>query len=209
MLLKLHPDNPSSRNLKTIVNCLKDGGIIIYPTDTVYGLGCDIFQPKAVERICRIKGIDPARAQFSFICHDLSQLSDFTKGIDTPLFRLLRRSLPGPFTFILPASREVPKILKAKKNTIGIRVPDNLICQTIVRELQHPIMSSSLPGHSHVEEYTDPEVIHEKFEKLVDIVVDGGIGGIVPSTVVDCTGPKPIIIREGAGHIVGLVVKDA
>ena len=209
MLLKLHPENPSARNLKTIINCLKDGGIIIYPTDTVYGMGCDIFQPKAVERICRIKGIDPARAQFSFICHDLSQLSDFTKGIDTPLFRLLRRSLPGPFTFILPASREVPKLLKAKKNTVGIRVPDNLICQTIVQELQRPIMSSSLPGNSPVEEYTDPEVIHEKFEKLVDIVVDGGIGGIVPSTVVDCTGSKPVIIREGAGHIVGLVVKDS
>lgn len=209
MLLKLHPENPSARNLKTIVNCLKDGGVIIYPTDTVYGMGCDIFQPKAVERICRIKGIDPARAQFSFICHDLSQLSDFTKGIDTPLFRLLRRSLPGPFTFILPASREVPKLLKAKKNTVGIRVPDNLICQTIVQELQRPIMSSSLPGNSPVEEYTDPEVIHEKFEKLVDIVVDGGIGGIVPSTVVDCTGTKPVIIREGAGHIVGLVVKDS
>lgn len=209
MLLKLHPENPSARNLKTIVNCLKDGGVIIYPTDTVYGMGCDIFQPKAVERICRIKGIDPARAQFSFICHDLSQLSDFTKGIDTPLFRLLRRSLPGPFTFILPASREVPKLLKAKKNTVGIRVPDNLICQTIVQELQRPIMSSSLPGNSPVEEYTDPEVIHDKFEKLVDIVVDGGIGGIVPSTVVDCTGTKPAIIREGAGHIVGLVIKGA
>lgn len=209
MLLKLHPENPSARNLKTIVNCLKDGGVIIYPTDTVYGMGCDIFQPKAVERICRIKGIDPARAQFSFICHDLSQLSDFTKGIDTPLFRLLRRSLPGPFTFILPASREVPKLLKAKKNTVGIRVPDNLICQTIVQELQRPIMSSSLPGNSPVEEYTDPEVIHDKFEKLVDIVVDGGIGGIVPSTVVDCTGTKPAIIREGAGHIVGLVIKGS
>lgn len=207
MLLKLHPQNPGTRNLKTITQCLLEGGIIIYPTDTVYGMGCDIFQPKAVERICRIKGVDPLKAQFSFICHDLSQLSDYTKSIDTPLFRMLKRSLPGPFTFILPASKAVPKLLKAKKNTIGIRVPDNVICNTIVQELGHPIMSSSLPGNRKVEEYTDPEVIHEKFGNMVDMVVDGGIGGTVTSTVVDCTGPKPVIIREGAGHLIGVVVQ--
>jgi tRNA threonylcarbamoyl adenosine modification protein (Sua5/YciO/YrdC/YwlC family) len=208
MLLKLHAQNPAPRSLKTIVECLKDGGVIIYPTDTVYGMGCDIFHPKAVERICRIKAVDPMKAQFSFICNDLSQLADYAKSIDTPLFRLLKRSLPGPFTFILPASKSVPKLLKAKKNTIGIRVPDNLICTRIVEQLSHPIMSSSLPGNSLVEEYTDPEVIHDKFGHLVDLVVDGGIGGTVPSTVVDCTGEKPLIVREGAGHLIGIVVQE-
>lgn len=208
MLLKLHAQNPAPRALKTILACLRDGGVIIYPTDTVYGMGCDIFEPKAIERICRIKGVDPLKAQFSFICNDLSQLSDYTRSIGTPLFRLLNRSLPGPFTFILPASKAVPKLLKAKKNTVGIRVPDNNICRTILTELEHPIMSSSLPGNAPIAEYTDPEVIHEKFGHLVDIVVDGGIGGAIPSTVVDCTGEKPVIIREGAGHLVGVVIQE-
>lgn len=208
MLLKLHVQNPAPRTMKTIVQCLKDGGVIIYPTDTVYGMGCDIFQPKAVERICLIKGVDPLKAQFSFICNDLSQLADYTRSIDTPLFRLLKRSLPGPFTFILQASRSVPKLLKAKKNTVGIRVPDNLICKTIVEQLEHPIMSSSLPGNVRIAEYTDPEVIHEKFGHLVDLVVDGGIGGAIPSTVVDCTGSRPVIVREGAGHLVGVVIQE-
>lgn len=198
MLLKLHEKNPSVRNLKMVVDCLKDGGIIIYPTDTVYGIGCDIFQNKAIERICRIKNIDPKKAQFSFVCHDLSQLAEFTKSVNTPLFRLLKRSLPGAFTYILPASKTVPKMLKAKKNTVGIRVPDNLICQSIVRELGHPVMSSSLPDNSDVEEYTDPEIIHEKFGHLVDIVVDGGVGGTIPSTVVDCTGEEPTVIQVGS-----------
>lgn len=200
MLLKLHSQNPSARNMKTIINCLKDGGIIIYPTDSVYGMGCDIFESKAVERICRIKGIDPQKAQFSFLCNDLSQLSAYTKSVDTPLFRLLKRSLPGPFTFILPASKMVPKLLKAKKNTVGIRVPDNLICRTIIQELGHPIMNTSLPD-GIIEEYTDPEAIHEKFGHLVNIVIDGGVGGTQPSTVVDCTGTEPRIIRPGAGHL--------
>lgn len=200
MLLKLHLQNPSVRNMKTIVNCLKKGGIIIYPTDSVYGMGCDIFNSEAVERICRIKGIDPQKAQFSFICNNLSQLSNYTKSVSTPLFRLLKRSLPGPFTFILPASKMVPKLIKAKKNTVGIRVPDNLICRTIVEELGHPIMNSSLPDDT-VEEYTDPEVIHEKFGNLVDIVIDGGPGGTQPSTVVDCTRGEPVVVRQGAGHL--------
>jgi tRNA threonylcarbamoyl adenosine modification protein (Sua5/YciO/YrdC/YwlC family) len=208
MLLKLHAQNPAPRALKTILACLRGGGVIIYPTDTVYGMGCDIFQPKAIERICLIKGVDPLKAQFSFICSDLSQLSDYTRSIDTPLFRLLNRSLPGPFTFILPASKAVPKLLKAKKNTVGIRVPDNNICKTILTELEHPIMSSSLPGNAPIAEYTDPEVIHEKFGHLVDIVIDGGIGGAVPSTVVDCTTDRPVIVREGAGHLVGVVIQE-
>jgi tRNA threonylcarbamoyl adenosine modification protein (Sua5/YciO/YrdC/YwlC family) len=199
MLLTLHPDNPNPRHLKTIVECLKDGGVIIYPTDTVYGMGCDISQHKAVERICRIKQINPAKAQFSFICSDLSHLSDYAKSVDTPVFRMLKKALPGPYTFILPASKMVPKILKAKKDTVGIRVPDNNICRAIVSELGNPIMSTSLPIEAYVEEYTDPEIIHEKFGKIVDIVVDGGIGGMTFSTVVDCTDSEPVLIREGAG----------
>jgi tRNA threonylcarbamoyl adenosine modification protein (Sua5/YciO/YrdC/YwlC family) len=198
MLLHLHPDNPQPRNIKTIVECLLDGGVIVYPTDTIYGLGCDIFHHKAVERICQIKQVNAAKAQLSFICYDLSDLSQYTKSISTPLYRMLRNYLPGPYTFILPASKQVPKILKSKKDTIGLRVPDNPIALALIKELGHPILSSSLPGEM-VEEYTDPEVIHDKFEHLVDIVVDGGIGGIVPSTVVDCTSEEPHVIRMGLG----------
>jgi len=228
MLLHLHPDNPQPRNIKTIVECLLDGGVIIYPTDTIYGLGCDIFQHKAIERVCQIKQVNPAKARLSFICYDLSDLSQYTKSISTPLYRMLRNYLPGPYTFILPASKQVPKILKSKKDTIGLRVPDNKIALELIKELGHPVLSSSLPGEfigghrasgnfAHdrqisndrpsaeapqalpVEEYTDPEIIHDKFEHLVDIVVDGGIGGIVPSTVVDCTGEEPEVIRRGLG----------
>lgn len=199
MLLELHPQNPNPRNLKTVIECLKDGGVVIYPTDTVYGMGCDIFKNDAVERICRIKGIDPKKAHFSFICYDLSHLTDYTKSVDTPLFRLLKRALPGPYTFILPASRQVPKMLKTKRDTVGIRVPDNIICRTIVKELDNPLMSTSLPIEQYVEEYTDPEIIHEKFGKLVDIVIDGGPGGLTFSTVIDCTGDEPEVVREGAG----------
>ncbi len=200
MLLELHPQNPNPRNLKTVIECLKDGGVVIYPTDTVYGMGCDIFKNEAVARISRIKGIDPKKAHFSFICYDLSHLTDYTKSVDTPLFRLLKKALPGPYTFILPASRQVPKMLKTKRDTVGIRVPDNTICRTIVKELGNPVMSTSLPVDHYVEEYTDPEIIHEKFGKLVDIVINGGPGGIVTSTVVDCTGPEPELVREGAGN---------
>src|ERR1700712_5573475 len=157
MLLPVHPDNPQPRNLRTIVDCLLSGGIIVYPTDTIYGLGCDIFQHKAIERICRIKEIDPQKAQLSFVCHDLSDLSKYTKSISTPLYRLLKTHLPGPYTFILPASREVPKILQSKKSTIGLRIPNNNIAREIVEQLQHPILSASLPGEM-VEEYTDPEL---------------------------------------------------
>lgn len=199
MLLELHPQNPNPRHLKTIIECLKDGGIIIYPTDTVYGMGCDIFQHKAVERICRIKQIDPKKAHFSFICYDLSHLSDYAKSVDTPIFRVLKKALPGPYTFILNASREVPKLLKTKRDTVGIRVPDNNICRTIVKELGNPVMSTSLPVEEYVEEYTDPEIIHDKFGKLVDIVVDGGPGGMRFSTVIDCTSGEPELVREGVG----------
>jgi tRNA threonylcarbamoyl adenosine modification protein (Sua5/YciO/YrdC/YwlC family) len=199
MLLHIHPDNPNPRNVKAVVECLLDGGVIVYPTDTIYGLGCNIFQHKAIEKIAQIKKVDPAKAQLSFVCYDLSDLSKYTKSISTPLYRLLKNYLPGPFTFILPASKEVPKILNSKKHTIGLRVPDNNIARTIVKELSHPVLSASLPGEM-VEEYTDPELIYENFKNLVDIVVDGGIGGMVPSTIVDCTNEPYEVIRLGLGE---------
>ena len=198
MLLEIHPNNPNPRHIATVVDCLKSGGIIAYPTDTIYGLGCDIFQPKAIEKIAQIKGVDPAKAQLSFVCADLSDLSKYTKSISTPLYRLLKNYLPGPFTFILPASKQVPKLLQNKKNTIGLRIPDNNIASAIVTALEHPILSASLPGEM-VEDYTDPYVIHQNFENLVDIVIDGGIGGMIPSTIVDCTTDDYTVIREGAG----------
>jgi tRNA threonylcarbamoyl adenosine modification protein (Sua5/YciO/YrdC/YwlC family) len=198
MLLHVHPDNPNPRHIKTIVECLQEGGVIIYPTDTIYGLGCNIFQHKAIERISKIKNVQPEKAQLSFICHDLSDLSHYTKSISTPLYRLLKSHLPGAYTFILPASKEVPKILKSKKNTIGLRVPDNNIARTIVHELGHPILSASLPGEM-VEEYTDPALMYENFKNIVDIVVDGGIGSMVASTVIDCTQEPYEVIRMGAG----------
>ncbi|MEJ7611457.1 MAG: L-threonylcarbamoyladenylate synthase [Ferruginibacter sp.] len=202
MLIRLHPDNPQPRLIKQLAECMLDGGIIIYPTDTIYGIGCDIFQKKAIEKICRIKNTDPEKAQLSFICKDLSHLSDYTKSIDTPLYRMLKNHLPGPFTFILPASKEVPKILQSKKSTIGLRVPANKICHDLGEAVGHPILSASLPGEM-VEEYTDPEVIFENFKDRVDFVIDGGIGGIVPSTIVDCTSDNRQVIRQGAGEFEG------
>jgi len=199
MLIFIHPDNPQPRNIKTVVDCLRKGGVIIYPTDTIYGLGCDISNPEAIARIARIKNIDPKKAQFSFICSDLSHLSDYAKSVDTPVFRVLKACLPGPYTFILEASRLVPKLLKTKKDTVGIRVPDNKICHAIVSELGNPIMSASLPMDTDVEYYTDPEIMHDLFGDLVDIVIDGGIGSTLASTVVDCTSGAPELIRAGAG----------
>ena len=199
MLIQIHPNDPQPRLVKQVIECLKDGGIIIYPTDTIYGLGCDIFQHKAIDRICKIKNIDPLKAQLSFICRDLSHLSDYTKSIDTPLYRMLKRYLPGPYTFILPASKQVPKILQSKKSTIGLRVPDNVICQHILDALGNPILSTSLPGDM-VKDYTDPEIIYEKFGDLVDFVIDGGSGGMIPSTIVDCVTDEWAITRQGIGE---------
>ena len=198
MLLQIHPDNPQPRLIKQLADCLLDGGVIIYPTDTIYGIGCDIFQRKAIERICKIKNIDPQKAQLSFICEDLSNLSDYTKSIDTPLYRMLKNYLPGPYTFILPASKLVPKILQSKKSTIGLRVPDNEICRNILNITGYPLISTSLPGEM-VEDYTDPEVMYEKFGDQVDFVIDGGIGGMMPSTIVDCTTDEWKVIRKGLG----------
>jgi tRNA threonylcarbamoyl adenosine modification protein (Sua5/YciO/YrdC/YwlC family) len=199
MLINIHPDNPQPRLIRQVVEVLNKGGVVIYPTDTIYGLGCDIFNQKAVERICRIKGVDPQKAQLSIICDDLSDLSKYARQTTTPVYRLLKQYLPGPYTFILEASREVPRILKTKKDTIGIRIPDNVIAQSIVKELGHPILTTTLPGE-YVEEYTDPEMIFEKFGNQVDLVIDGGAGGSVPSTIVDLTTDEPTVIREGAGE---------
>jgi tRNA threonylcarbamoyl adenosine modification protein (Sua5/YciO/YrdC/YwlC family) len=198
MLLHIHPKDPQPRLVKQVVESLQRGGIIIYPTDTIYGLGCDIFQPKAIERIARIKNIEPQKAQLSFVCSDLSHLSEYAKQIQTSTYRLLKEYLPGPYTFILPASKLVPKILQSKKDTIGLRIPDNAIAMAIVKELGRPILSASLPGEM-VEDYTDPEVMYENFNKLVDFVIDGGPGGTIPSTIIDCTGDEPVVTREGLG----------
>lgn len=198
MLLHIHPQDPQQRNIDTTVEILKKGGVIIYPTDTIYGLGCDIFQQKAIQRICRIKNINPSKAQLSFVCYDLSDMSKYIKPISTATYRMLKYHLPGPYTFILNASKEVPRVLKNKKDTVGLRIPDNLIARSIVKELGHPILSVSLPGNM-VEDYTDPELIARNFEKQVDLIVDGGIGGMIPSTIIDCTGEEPVVTRQGLG----------
>lgn len=202
MLIKIYPENPNPKAIEEVVEVLKKGGIIIYPTDTIYGLGCDITNQKAVEKICRLRGIKPEKANFSFICSDLRHISDFIKPIDTTTFRVLKKALPGPFTFIFNASNNVPKLLSSKKKTVGIRVPDNDIAREIVRLLGNPILSTSIRDDDEVIEYsTDPELIHEKYEESVDLVIDGGYGDNEPSTVVDCTSGSFEIIREGKGDL--------
>jgi tRNA threonylcarbamoyl adenosine modification protein (Sua5/YciO/YrdC/YwlC family) len=202
MLLTLHPDNPGDRQLRTIIECLKDGGIIIYPSDTIYGMGCDITKIKAIDRIALIKGIKREKANFSFICQSLSHLSDFTKPIPNPVYKLMRRTLPGPFTFILNANNNVPHFFQSKKKTVGIRVPDHQVPVQIVEKLGNPIMTTSIHGTDEFEDYlTDPELIYEKYQNLVDIVIDSGPGGNIPSTVIDCTGDELLVVREGKGNI--------
>ncbi len=200
MLLKIHPDNPSQRSIKKVVECLNDGGIIIYPTDTVYGLGCDIFKPKSVERIAELKGIKKKQANFSFICYDLSQLSDFTRPIENSTYKLMRKTLPGPFTFILNANNKVPRLFQSKKKTVGIRIPDNNIAREIVNELGNPIVSTSIHDKDDILEYTtDAELIYERYKTIVDIVIDGGFGGNEPSTVVGLADENITLIRQGKG----------
>ena len=202
MFLKIYPENPNPREIRKVVDCLQNGGIIIYPTDTIYGLGCDIFKPKAVERITEILGDSKKKSAMTFICHDLSNLSDYTKPIANNIFKVMKRTLPGAFTFILEANNNVPKIVQSNKKTVGIRVPDNNIIREIVRELGHPILSTSVKDDDEVVEYTtDPELIYEKYENLVDVVIDGGYGDNVPSTVVDCTSGEIEIVREGKGDV--------
>lgn len=202
MLIQIFPNNIDQRKIKTVVEVLKNDGVIIFPTDTVYAIGCDIYSNKAIERICKIKNVKPEKSNFSFICNNLSHISDFTKPFDRSIYKLLNRSLPGPFTFILNASSAVPTIFKNHKKTIGIRVPDNKIPLSIITELGNPIMSTSLHNEDEIVEYlTDPSEIFEKFESVVDLIVDGDYGGNTPSTIIDCTGNAPVIIRQGAGLI--------
>ena len=202
MLIRLYNENPDPRRIKQIVDVLRNGGIIIYPTDTVYAMGCDISNQKAVEKVARLKGIQVEKSQFSFICYDLSQLSDFTKPIPNPIFKLMRRNLPGPFTFILEANNNVPRYFKGKKKTVGIRVPNNNITREIVKELGNPIFSTSVHSNDEIEAYpTDPELIHEEFSDKVDLVIDGGFGDNNVSTIIDCTGDNYVIVREGKGEI--------
>lgn len=202
MLLKIYPENPSQRAIDQVVKCLQDGGIIIYPTDTIYGIGCDIFKPKSVERITEILGDKKKKNAMTFICSDLSNLSDYTKPIPNNIFKVMKKVLPGPFTFILEANNNVPKLLQSNKKTVGIRVPNNNIIREIVRQLGHPILSTSVKDDDEVIEYTtDPELIHEKYDRMVDIVIDGGYGDNTPSTVVDCTSGDIEIVRKGKGDI--------
>ncbi|WP_025743199.1 L-threonylcarbamoyladenylate synthase [Aquimarina pacifica] len=200
--IKLYDENPNPREVRRVVDCLRNGGLIIYPTDTVYGLGCDITNNRSLERIAQIKGVKLAKANFSFICKDLSNLSDYVKQIDNATFKLLKRTLPGPYTFILPGNNNLPTVFK-KRKTVGIRVPDNSICTAIVEELGNPIVSTSIHDEDEVIEYTtDPELILEKWDHLVDIVIDGGYGDNIPSTVIDLTtNGEPVLIREGKGTL--------
>ena len=200
MLLKIYPQNPNPRHIGMVTECINDGGIVIYPTDTIYGLGCDIHCQKAVQRIAQIKGVQVEKADFSLICHDLSNLSELTKPIPNNIFKTMKANLPGPVTFILNANSNVPSIFKSKKKTVGIRVPDNNIIREIVRVLDMPIVTTSIKDEDEIVEYmTDPELIYERYCDLVDIVIDGGYGDNQPSTIVDCTSEEPIIIRQGKG----------
>lgn len=203
MLLSINPDNPDARKINQVVDQLKSGSVIIYPTDTIYGLGCDIFQKKAIERICRIRELNPRKANLTIICQSISQLAEYTQQLNNRTFKLLKRNLPGPFTFILKSSKKLPKMLDNRRSTLGIRIPNNKTALEIVERLGNPILSISLKSDDMIAEYfTDPYEIHEDFEKLVDIVIDGGVGGHQPSTVVDLSNNDIEIIRAGKGELV-------
>jgi tRNA threonylcarbamoyl adenosine modification protein (Sua5/YciO/YrdC/YwlC family) len=202
MLLVIHPDNPDKRKIDQVIKILKKGGVIIYPTDTVYSMACDLNNRKAVERMAQIKGIKIEKANFSLICHDLSNISDYSVQFGNNIYKMMKRALPGPYTFILNANNSVPKLFKSKKKTIGIRVPDNNIAKMLVEELGNPLISTSVNDEDEILEYiTDPELIHEKYENILDLVIDGGYGKNEASTIIDCTGDEPEIIREGIGPI--------
>ena len=200
--IKLYQEKTEVKKIEHVTRLLKDGAVIIYPTDTIYGIGCDLYNRNAVDRVCRIKGIKSKNFNLSFICNDISQISDYVKRIDTPVFKLLKQTLPGPFTFILESSSNVPKILDINKKTIGIRIPDNNITRMIVNYLGNPIITTSIKNDDEILEYTtDPEIIYEEYKNVVDVVIDGGMGSNVPSTIVDCTKEPFEIIREGLGNI--------
>ena len=199
MFIKIYPENPNPKEIDKVVRILQDGGLVIYPTDTVYAIGCDAINVRAVEKICRMKGINPQKSDLSIICYDLSNLSEYAK-VSNAAFKLMKKNLPGPFTFILPTSNELPKIYKNRKE-VGIRVPDNQIVRTLVKELGNPILTTSVHHDDEMIEYsTDPELIYEKYENLVDLVIDGGYGGMEPSTVIDCTTDDFEVIRQGKGE---------
>ena len=200
--ISIHPENPEKRKIDAIVDALRDGAVIIYPTDTIYGLGCDLFNKNAVDRVCRIKGLRPKNFNLSFICNDLSQVSEYTRQINTSTFKLLKNALPGAFTFIMESNRNVPKILGVNKKTVGIRIPDNRITQALVSSLGNPLITTSIKDEDEILQYTtDPESIFEDYKYEVDYVIDGGIGGNVPSTIIDCSQGSPEVIREGLGDI--------
>ncbi|MFO7655511.1 MAG: L-threonylcarbamoyladenylate synthase [Bacteroidales bacterium] len=202
MLINIHPDNPNDRQINQVVSMLRDSGIIIFPTDTVYGIGCDITRQKAIDRVAQVKGIRIEKANFSFIFQDVSHLSDYTRPISNSVFKLIKQHVPGPYTFILEANSNIPKIFRSKKKTIGIRIPDNNIIRQIVKELGNPVLTTSIHDEDEILDYTtDPELIHIQYEKLVDCVIDGGFGNNQPSTVIDCTGDEPVIVRQGMGII--------
>jgi len=202
LFLKLYEENPNEKILNQVADILRSGGIIIYPTDTVYGMGCDINNPKAVEKVAQLKGVNLAKTNFSFICYDLSHLSDYAIQVDNDVFKVMRKNLPGPFTFILTASKKVPKLFKSKKKTVGIRIPNNKIVREIVNTLGNPILSSSIYDEDEMIEYaTDPELIYEKYKNIVDCVIDGGYGGNIPSTIIDCSEGEINILREGLGEL--------
>ena len=202
MLLKIHPDNPDERKMARVLDVLRSGGVIIYPTDTVYSLGCDVNNSKALARVAQIKGVKLEKHDFSLVCNDLSQISYLAKGFSTGIYKLMKKSLPGPFTFILPASTNVPRMFKHNKKTVGIRVPDHNVPRLLVEQLGSFLVATSIHDDDEVLEYTtDPELIHEKYEHLVDVVIDSGYGNNIPSTVVDCTEDEPQIVRQGAGEL--------
>lgn len=205
MLVRIYPDNPDERKIRQVIECVLDGGVIIYPTDSVYAIGCDLTRQKSVERVAKIKGIEMKNANFSLICRDLSHLSEFCKPMENPIYKMMKRALPGPYTFILNANNNVPKIFKSKKKTIGIRVPDNSIALALVSALGHPMIATSVLDDDEVLEYTtDPELIYERYQDQVDMVVDGGMGNNEASTVLDCTSGVPELIRLGRGPIENL-----
>ncbi len=202
MLVRIYNDNPNPKSIDQAVEILRKGGVIIYPTDTVYGMGCDITNQKAIERVCAIRGLKPDKSNLSFICYDLTDISQYTKPFDTAVFRVLKKALPGPFTFIFNASSQVPKLLSSKKKTVGIRIPDNNIVRDIVKALGNPIVTTSIHDEDEIIEYsTDPELIYEKYQEKVDLVIDGGFGDNVASTVVDVTSGEFEVIREGKGDL--------
>jgi len=202
MLLKIHPETPGQRQVQTAVEIVRNGGVIIFPTDTVYGLGCDIFNHKAVDKVARIKGIDVEKANFSFICHNLSHLTDYAKHVNDVTFKLMKQCLPGPFTFILEAGNNVPRIFRNRKKTIGIRIPDNAIIIELVKELGNAILTTSIHDEDELIDYTtDPDLIYEHYRNRVDAVIHGGYGNNIPSTVIDCTGELPVVVRQGMGRI--------